>query len=103
MRRREDNRKQKKGMLGNLVRKAVDGYGLYDIGLPNIQTRGNREVSVDGCKGILEYEQGRIRLNTGKLIITFIGEGIEIEAYSVLQTVITGNIVSIEFEGNTEG
>lgn len=94
---------QKGSLKKKLVSKAMDTYEMPDLSLPNIEARGNREVSIDGCKGILEYEQDRIKINTGKLLITFIGDSIEISVYSDIETVITGNIFSIEFEGNTEG
>ena len=96
------SRRKQKGLKSRLVSKAMEGYEMPDLSLPDIQARGNREFTVDGCKGILEYEQDSIKLNTGKLIITFLGDAMEISVYSELETIITGNIFSVEFSGNTE-
>ena len=94
-------KRNKEAIKNKIVSTALEAYEMPDFTLPNIEARGNREICIEGCKGILEYEEGKIRLNCGRLVIGFIGDGIEITAYSDIQTVITGNIFSIEFEGNT--
>ena len=71
---------------------------LPNISLPHLEADGNKELAVEGCKGILTYQQGKIALNTGKLIITVLGDNIEIKAFSDIQTVISGDITSISFE-----
>ena len=70
---------------------------LQSVSLPHIEADGNRELLIEGCKGIIAYEEGRISLNTGKLVVTVIGGGIEIKAFSDIQTVISGDIISISF------
>lgn len=65
--------------------------------VPHIETEGNREVVVDGCRGILAYEENLIRLNAGSLILSFRGSELSIQNYSDRQSVITGNIAAIEF------
>ena len=92
----------KNGFGKKLLETALEIYEIPDISMPVIQARGNREICIEGCKGILEYEEGRIMLNCGKLVICFTGDGIEITAYSELQTVITGNVLSIDFQGASE-
>lgn len=58
---------------------------------------GNREVIVDGCRGVLEYDETKIRINTGKMITCFIGRGLTIKCLSPDSLVIEGFITSIEF------
>ncbi len=91
--------KKRKNATGEIIKTALDIPEILTADLPHIEAEGNREISVDGCRGILEYTQDKIKLNTGKLVITFIGDGIEIKTYSEIQTVIGGNILSVEFEG----
>lgn len=91
--------KRRKNATGEIIKTALDIPEILTADLPHIEAEGNREISVDGCRGILEYTQDKIKLNTGKLVITFIGDGIEIKTYSDIQTVISGNILSVEFEG----
>ncbi len=92
-------RRKRKNATGEIIKTALDIPEILTADLPHIEAEGNREISVDGCRGILEYTQDKIKLNTGKLVITFIGDGIEIKTYSEIQTVIGGNILSVEFEG----
>ena len=34
--------------------------------LPRMEFCGNREVTIDGSKGVLEYDENLIRINMGK-------------------------------------
>ncbi len=90
--------KERKGINTRILKSALDIPEILCKDLPHIEAEGNREISVDGCKGILEYTQEKIKINAGKLIIVFTGEEMEIKTYSEIQTVISGNILGIEFE-----
>ncbi len=92
------SREKRKNIAGEKLKTALDIPEILTSNLPHIEAEGNREISVDGCRGILEYTQDKVRLNAGKLIITFVGDDMEIKAYSEIQTVIGGNILSVEFE-----
>lgn len=35
-------------------------------GVSHMELSGNREAIVEGCKGVVEYDEGIIRLNLGK-------------------------------------
>ena len=35
-------------------------------GVPNLELTGNREMTVEGCKGVLEYDEDVVKLNLGK-------------------------------------
>lgn len=63
----------------------------------HIELAGNREAFVDGCKGILTYDDNHIRLNTGKLIVSFSGSGLSINALQMEQAIVSGNIAEISF------
>lgn len=65
--------------------------------LPYIEMKSNREVLVDGCKAILEYDQEIIRINTGNLVISFVGRGLNIKCLTVSSIVIEGFITKVEF------
>ena len=97
------SREKRKSIAGEKLKTALDIPEILTSNLPHIEAEGNREISVDGCRGILEYTQDKVRLNAGKLIITFVGDNMEIKAYSEIQTVISGNILSVEFESQGGG
>ena len=64
---------------------------------PFMQFSSNREVTVDGCKGIMEYCTESIKINTGKLIIAFNGRGLNIKCMTETSVIICGYITSVEF------
>lgn len=65
----------------------------------HIEFIGNREVSVSGCRGIIEYNDIIIRLNIGRKVLRLSGNGMSICNMFDNDIVITGNIQSMEFEG----
>ena len=58
---------------------------------------GNRQVIVDGCCGILEYDDRKISLNTGKGTVCFEGSQLQIKSLDCQQAVITGLFSLVEF------
>lgn len=91
---------KKEAMLG-----AIEGFSsALDIPAGTL-TKGaqivlssNREATIEGCKGVLEYSGDKIRLSTGNSIIRFSGSELEIKSLSPGHAAIKGFIVSIEFE-----
>lgn len=57
----------------------------------------NREITVDGCRGIAEYSECVIKINTNQGLIAIEGKNLNIKYLSVSSVVIEGIIKSIEF------
>jgi len=76
---------------------------LFDIppsalgGVPQIELAGNREAVVDGCKGVLEYDENVVKLATDKMTIRFEGRGLQIKVLTHDSAIVTGFITNIEF------
>ena len=91
---------KKESMLG-----ALESFGsALDIPAGTL-TKGaqivlssNREATIEGCRGVLEYGDDRIRLSTGSSVIRFTGSELEIKSLSPGHAAIKGFIVSIELE-----
>lgn len=66
-------------------------------GVPQIELSGNREATVEGCRGILQYESSVIRLSTGKYIIRFTGTDLCIRCMQDSLVQIAGHILSVDF------
>lgn len=66
-------------------------------GLPVIKVWGNSEIYIENFKGIIEYLDTIIRIQTkiGKVVIT--GKCMQIEYYTNEDMKITGIIFSIEY------
>lgn len=67
------------------------------IGNCQMEISGNREVVIDGCQGILEYDENVIKLATGKMSVKFIGRGLQIRVLTHSSAVVEGFITGIEF------
>ena len=78
----------------------VNISGTDDYLLPHITFNSNCEVLVEGNRGILEYNSGKIRLNAGDCILSFSGDKLCIRNMSVDEVVITGEIVAFEFSSD---
>ena len=62
-----------------------------------MELNSNREATIDGCKGVLEYDENVVRLNTGQGQVRLTGRGLVIRTLSQNQAVVEGFILSIEF------
>ena len=63
----------------------------------HIEIDGGREAIVDGCRGVLEYEECLIRLNVGDQQVKFTGQKLMIRSLTASQAQIEGSIESIVF------
>lgn len=94
-------RKGTKTMAERLFKSAPEDGGelsaIAEAGLAKIELTGNREISVDGCRGILEYDEGIVRLNLGNMILKITGSELTIPSMAAEQTMVTGSIAAVEF------
>lgn len=78
-------------------------HGMLDIppsaiaGIPQIELAGNREAVIEGCQGVLEYDENIIKLAAGKMSIKFVGRGLQIKVLTHDSAVVEGFISSMEF------
>lgn len=84
----------------NLKSRITDAAGMPKdviLGVPIISVIGQNEASIENYRGILEYTDKLIRIQTklGKIHVT--GRGLQIEHYNNDEMKITGNITIIEF------
>ena len=66
-------------------------------GVPNLELTGNREMTVEGCKGVLEYDEDMVKLNLGKMILQVRGRDLNIIGLTDDAAVLEGYFLSIEF------
>ena len=65
--------------------------------LAEINLKGNREIIIDGCYGIIEYSDCLISVNIGKSTLKIMGFDFSISDYSDSNITVRGNIKNIEF------
>lgn len=76
---------------------SLDTQPVVLSGMAQIELCGNREAVVDGCQGVLQYEDTVIRVSTGRLIVRFTGTDLCIRTMQQNQILICGTIVSVDF------
>jgi sporulation protein YqfC len=84
----------------NLKSRITDAAGMPKdviLGVPIISVTGHNEACIENYRGILEYTDKLIRIQTklGKIHVT--GRGLHIEHYNNDEMKITGHITIIEF------
>jgi len=84
----------------NLKSRITDAAGMPKdviLGVPIISVTGQNEACIENYRGILEYTDKLIRIQTklGKIYVT--GRGLQIEHYNNDEMKITGHIIVIEF------
>lgn len=66
-------------------------------GTSQMEIVGNKEITLDGAQGVLEYTDDCIRVSTGKMAIKISGRNLSLKGLNNETLIITGYILSIEF------
>ena len=62
-----------------------------------LQVVGSRELTIDGCRGIVEYSDYSIKIKTTDGTVMIEGHSLNIKYLSVSSVVIEGRITGIDF------
>jgi len=92
-------RKKKKKAAGKLefVSKMIEIPPSVFPDTPQIELAGNREAVIDGCRGILEYDESNVKVSIGQTYMHFSGEKLLLRCLTGDSVIIEGKIVSITF------
>lgn len=86
-----------KDTVGSKLSRALEFPESIAPGMPQIELVGNREAIIEGCTGVLEYDDGVVKLGAGRLTVRFTGRDLQIKCMNGEQTVVVGYILTIEF------
>jgi sporulation protein YqfC len=89
----EENKKKLKEKVAEILELPKEVV----LDLPKITMFGDRNMLVENYKGIIEYDDNKIRVNTGRGIIKVTGEKLMIREITSEDLMIDGDIVSLEF------
>lgn len=82
------------------MRKPQSLLNLSDLAMRgHIEVNGNREAVVEGCGGVLEFDETVVRVRTPGQVVCFTGRGLKIRCLTSDALVVTGYITGIEFMG----
>lgn len=74
--------------------------GISDLSMHgHMELNGNREAVVEGCSGVLEYDETVVRIRTPGQVVRFTGRGLSIRCLTADALVVAGYITGIEFLG----
>lgn len=62
-----------------------------------IQLTGNRTAVVDGCDGIVDYDDEKVILRAGRLTVRFLGRNLKLKRLTENSAVIEGFISAVEY------
>ncbi|MEE1320807.1 MAG: YabP/YqfC family sporulation protein [Acutalibacteraceae bacterium] len=63
----------------------------------NIDITSNNEALINGSRGIIEYNEEKVKINCGNHIVSFYGNGLGITSLCVDEVLITGELIRIDF------
>lgn len=67
------------------------------LGMPKITVTGDSEIIIENYKGIVEYENEVLKINTEPGVISIEGDGFNISAITDDEIEIEGKIKNIDF------
>lgn len=67
------------------------------LNIPKLTFVGNRSLVIENYKGIIEYDFGKIRVNTGIGIVKIMGNGLTIKEITSEDIMVEGDIETFEF------
>ena len=92
--RRNGKKKAGKKLIAETLQMPFD---TLSSGITQIELLGNSEAVVEGCKGILEYDDNIIRIAIHKMEVKFSGMDLSIKSLNSESVIIEGQISGIEF------
>ena len=93
----KSKKRRRQPPLAHRVETVLELPGGTLSGEARIEMTGNRRAVVESCRGILEYEEGVIRLNTGSGIVRFMGRDLGLSCLTEDSAVVTGFFLAVEF------
>ena len=71
---------------------------IKDEGLKgNIELYGNKQVIVEGAKGVVDYSEDFLKIDLGNICLKISGRNLVIESFIYEQIDVKGEIVALEF------
>jgi len=91
---RKDRNKKKTDRIAKILDVPKNIYENF----AQIILSGNREAILDGCQGVIEYEENKIKLKIGKQAVTFCGDSLQIKCMTDDTVIIEGKLSQLQFE-----
>ncbi|MGI6264881.1 MAG: YabP/YqfC family sporulation protein [Acutalibacteraceae bacterium] len=90
-------KKSRRFALGGKVERALELPDGVLSDAAHLEISGRREVIVEGCHGIVSYDDDTVRLGTGSGVVRIAGEGLILRAMNDGTVQVSGQILSVDF------
>lgn len=88
---------KKDGSTFKKISKALDIPRDILLSIPKILLTGNEEIYIENYRGIINYSDEEIKINTTKMPIKISGSKMSITEIAPDEITVTGKIKSVEF------
>jgi sporulation protein YqfC len=92
-------KKEKKPKLKEKVAEVFELPKEIVLDVPKLTMVGNGGLIIENYKGVIQYDDNKVRINTGVGVIKISGESLEIKEITSENIMIDGVITIIEFTG----
>jgi len=83
----------------SLKKKIVSALDLpKEILLPVVTVTGGNEIMIVNYKGLMEYSNEKLRLNTSSGVVVIEGKNLTLSSIRTEKVMISGNVTKIELE-----
>lgn len=65
---------------------------------PRIELFSNKQIVVEGCLGVLEYNENYLKLKLSPYALVLVGENFDVVSFSEQSILVKGKINSLEFD-----
>lgn len=96
-RRKKNNDDEPKVKLKEKVTELLELPKEIVLNIPKLTMLGSGDLIIENYKGIIEYDNNRIRVNTGIGIIRITGDRLVIKEITSEDIMVSGEIASLEF------
>lgn len=86
-----------KNAVSEKMEKALDLPMGVLSSVARMELTGNRQVLLEGCRGIIKYDEDQIQVRTVSGTVRFTGRELCMTALNPACAVITGRLCSLEF------
>ena len=97
MKKQKNAPKQERKIIKQTLTNIFDLPKEITMNLPLISIIGNEELFIENYKGVIEYTEEKIRLNTACGILKVDGRKLFLKQITAENITITGNILSMEY------
>lgn len=94
---RKKQPKENKKLLPERLTEALDLPKDIVLNLPRLIFTGNRELFIENYRGIVEYSDTVIRINTSECVIKITGTALGIKSIAAEEITLYGRLKTLEF------